>query len=266
MEAGAGPALVLVHGVGLNASVWTPQLQDFAGEYRVVAYDTLGHGGSDLPAPDADLSSYVSQLDDLLAALGIERPLLLGHSMGALIATRFAIDHPERIEALVAANPVYRRPAAQLAVSRARARELDRRGSEAALEEALARWFGDNGRLDTEQVARVRRWISGADPCGYGRAYRVFSEADPWLAGRLEMLEVPALFVTGDLDPNSTPAMAEAMAAEAPRGRLRILEGERHMMAYASPARFNRVVREFLDDPAGRETAHRVSDRRASQA
>lgn len=255
IESGGGPALVMVHGVGLNASVWTPQVAAFAGRYRVVAYDTLGHGGSVAPPADAGLPHYAAQLKHLLDALGVERALLMGHSMGALIATLFAIEHPGRVDALIAANPVYRRPADQLSNSRVRARALAEEGAEAALDEALARWFGDAGALDTSQVRQVRHWISGADPLGYARAYRVFTEADPWLDGRMAAVRAPALFVTGALDPNSTPAMARAMAAEAPRGHVRVLDGERHMMAYASPGRFNAMVTEFLDHALITDTA-----------
>lgn len=266
LDRGAGPVLVLAHGVGLNASVWQPQLEAFDDEYRVLAYDTLGHGGSALPTEDADLPEYVCQLRELLDDLDIENAILLGHSMGALIATRFAIEEPGRVTGLVAANPVYRRPERQLAVSRTRARELATRGSEAALDEALVRWFGEDGSLDVARVAQVRRWVSGADPQGYARAYRVFSEADPWLAGRLEALDPPALFITGALDPNSTPAMAHAMAAEAPRGQVCVLEGERHMMAYASPQRFNGAVREFIDGLDRCDAMPLLSGRQAGQA
>jgi pimeloyl-ACP methyl ester carboxylesterase len=247
IESGDGPVLVLIHGVGLNASVWTPQIEAFAGRCRVIAYDTLGHGGSAVPPANASLAHYAAQLGSVLDALVVERAVLLGHSMGALIATLYAIEQPERVDALIAANPVYRRPADQLATSRARARALEEEGAEAALDEALARWFGDAGALDTSQVRQVRHWISGADPLGYARAYRVFTEADPWLDGRLDAIRSPALFVTGALDPNSTPAMARAMAAEAPQGHVRVLDGERHMMAYASPDRFNAIAAEFLD-------------------
>lgn len=246
LDAGGGPALVLVHGVGLNASVWQPQIDEFSRDYRVLAYDTLGHGSSARPPAGAALPDYVHQLHRLLDALAIDRAVLLGHSMGALIALLFALEHGERAEALIAANPVYRRPASQLATSRSRARELERGGSAAALPEALARWFGDTEAMESARVEQVEAWIRQADPAGYAAAYRVFCEADPWLDGRLARLRVPALFVTGGLDPNSTPSMARTMAAEAPYGSSEILDGERHMMAYVSPGRFNRIVRGFL--------------------
>ncbi len=246
LDSGTGPALVLIHGVGLNASVWQPQIDAFDGAYRVIAYDTLGHGASTLPASCATLWDYVTQLHDLLDSLDIERAALLGHSMGALIAILFALEHGQRVRAMIAANPVYRRPQVQLAVSRRRVRELERGGPEANLGEVLERWFGDSRNLDSPRVEQVAKWIRQADPCGYARAYRAFAEADPLIDGRLTELEVPALFVTGGLDPNSTPAMARALASEAPLGQATVLDGERHMMAYASAPRFNSVAREFL--------------------
>lgn len=249
LDSGAGPALIMIHGVGLNASVWQPQIQAFDAEYRVIACDTLGHGGSTLPRDGASLEDYLDQLRSLLDFLAVDRAILMGHSMGALIAARFAIDHGERVDALVAVNPVYRRPEAQLANSRARIRALEQRGSGADLGGTLSRWF-DQAELDSPPVRRIEAWMREVDPLGYARAYKVFSEADPWLAGRLGTLEVPALFVTGELDPNSSPAMAHAMALEAPFGRAAVLAGQRHMMAYISPERFNPVVHEFLDQSA----------------
>lgn len=247
IERGAGEALVLVHGVGLNAAVWAPQLDAFQRDYRVVAYDTLGHGGSDNPRAASTLPDYVSQLEALLDTLAIERAVLLGHSMGALVATLFAIEHPRRVTGLIAVSPVYRRPSSQLQASLARVRELEQLGPQANLDDTLSRWFGTSGDpAITGRAAQVRAWITESDPVGYARAYQVFSEADPWLDGRLGQLQAPALFITGALDPNSTPAMARAMADEAPLGEHETLEGERHMLAYSSPQRFNNRVRAFL--------------------
>lgn len=252
VEQGTGPPpLVLVHGVGLRAAVWAPQMDEFAADHRVVAYDTLGHGTSDHPEATATLADYVDQLRGLLDVLSIDRALLMGHSMGALIATLFAIEHPGRAACLIAASPVYRRAPGQLAASRARVRQLESRGPDATLESTVARWFGaPASREEASRIEQIRTWIRDADPTGYARAYRVFSEADPWLNGRLVELQCPALFVTGALDPNSTPAMARTMAAEAPLGYCEILEGERHMMAYKSPACFNTRVRRFLTEVA----------------
>jgi pimeloyl-ACP methyl ester carboxylesterase len=86
------------------------------------------------------------------------------------------------------------------------------------------------------------------DRAGFLAAYRVFAEADAAFAGRLGALAFPALVMTGDCDPGSTPAMARAMAAELPDARLEILPGARHMMPVENAAAVNRALRSFLGD------------------
>ena len=77
--------MVLVHGVGLRSDVWSPQIAAFSTSHRVIVYDTLGHGGSDLPPEPASLGVYVAQLEGLLDALGVARAVVIGHSMGGLV-------------------------------------------------------------------------------------------------------------------------------------------------------------------------------------
>ncbi len=97
--------MVLVHGVGLRGDVWAPQVAAFSTSHRVIVYDTLGHGGSGLPPESAGLGVYVAQLEGLLDALGVACAVLIGHSMGALITTAFAIANPGRVAALAALCP-----------------------------------------------------------------------------------------------------------------------------------------------------------------
>jgi len=85
LDCGNGEPLVLIHGVGLNKQVWQPQLDAFCGEYRVIAYDTLGHGNSWVPTAHLALNDYFEQLIELLDTLEIPSVNLCGHSMGALI-------------------------------------------------------------------------------------------------------------------------------------------------------------------------------------
>src|SRR4051794_29275744 len=89
MRAGTGPSVVLVHGVGLNAWIWQPQIEALTQSFDVIAYDTLGHGGSSRPPAEPTLADYRAQLNALLDALGVRRASLVGHSMGALVALEF---------------------------------------------------------------------------------------------------------------------------------------------------------------------------------
>lgn len=244
---GRGSPLVFVHGVGMNRAVWQPQVQAFARDHQVVTHDLLGHGESPLPSAQPSLAEFSDQLAGLLDELGLDRVVLVGHSLGALVALDFALRWPRRVERLVALNTVHgRSPEQQQAVDE-RASRLRMNGVTDTMNETLARWFGpeavDAGRDDVEQV---REWLLNVDREGYARAYGVFASADRELAGRIAALEPPALFLTGARDPHSTPEMSGQLAAAVRHGEARVLPGERHMMAWESPEPTNRAIADFI--------------------
>ena len=252
IQAGAGEPLVLVHGVGMNHAVWAPQVAYFAERgYRVIAYDMLGHGDSPLPPERVELADLRRQLRALLDELDIESAHLAGHSMGSLVAIDFALDAPDRVRDVVALNAVYERSAAQRAAVQDRARRLAEGSADATLDETLDRWFGPEQRArQPESIAAVRQWLDAVDPAGYARVYGCFASADDAFTGRLPGLAVPALFITGEHDPNSTPAMSSRMAAESPRGELAVVPGERHMMAWVEPDSVNPLIERFIRQAA----------------
>ena len=109
IERGAGEALVLIHGVGLNADAWEPQIEAFALTHRVIAPDMFGHGGS-VPAPEgATLDDFVQQVRRLLDDLSISSANVVGHSMGGLVAMGLAIAKPQRVKRVAVLNSVYER-------------------------------------------------------------------------------------------------------------------------------------------------------------
>lgn len=257
IEAGSGEPLVLIHGVGMNRAVWTPQIAYFAERgWRVIAYDMLGHGDSPLPPENTELTDLRRQLSALLDELGIERAHLAGHSMGSLVAIDFALHSPERVYDVVALNAVYERSPAQRSAVQDRARRLAEGSADATLEETLDRWFGPEQRArQPECITAVRRLLDAVDPAGYARVYGCFARADDAFTGRLPELTVPALFITGEHDPNSTPEMSSRMAAESPLGELAVVPGERHMMAYVEPDSVNPLIDRFLRQATGGQGA-----------
>ena len=255
---GAGEPVVLVHGVGMNKAVWAPQVDHLSTTHRVIAYDMLGHGGSPLPGHDAGLGDYVRQLHGLLDALSIDAANLIGHSMGALVVLAFALSHPARALRVAALNAVYERTAEQRAAVVARADALQESAPAGTAAQTIARWFGEEPTgAQAETAARVRRWLETVDPIGYARTYRVFATSDDAFVGRLGELAIPALFMTGERDPNSTPEMSRRMADAAPFGRAEILRGERHMMALTAPETVNRRLSAFLAEPRARPPSGR---------
>ena len=99
--AGTGPPLLLIHGISGSAAGWWPVIDDLAPHFTLIAPDLRGHGNSEAPSHGYLYADYAGDLDGLLDALDIERPLIMGHSLGGLITLWWARNHPDRAAALV---------------------------------------------------------------------------------------------------------------------------------------------------------------------
>ena len=105
VKMGAGPALLLLHGLGCDHTTWQPVLAALARRYTVIAPDLLGHGLSDKPRADYSLGGYANGMRDLLTVLGIDKVTVVGHSFGGGVAMQFAYQFPERTERMVLVAP-----------------------------------------------------------------------------------------------------------------------------------------------------------------
>jgi pimeloyl-ACP methyl ester carboxylesterase len=233
IAAGAGPRVVLLHGVGLRAEAWNPVIDALSQRFEVIAPDIPGHGDSPesaLPDPDGSraLSAYAEALLPLL-----DRPaFVLGHSMGALLALDLAARFPEKMLGVAALNAVFERDKAATAAVQARAAQLDGKNRPDP-DPTLTRWFG---AAQSPERAACEHWLRSVNPAGYRRAYTTFAHDPGPQRADLAKLACPALFMTGAEEPNSTPAMSRDMAACAPRGRCVIVEGAAHMMPMTNDA------------------------------
>jgi pimeloyl-ACP methyl ester carboxylesterase len=243
---GSGETLVLIHGVGMNKSVWAPEVNLLSDSFDVLVYDMWGHGDSDLPAGELSLTDYTNQLAKLLSELGISEAFVAGHSMGGLIAIDFALNHSEMCLGMCALNAVFNRTPAQSEAVKKRAADLAAGGVSVNLSETLERWFGQAGTHEfPEAEALARELLLEVNPKGYEAAYSVFAVSDKAHLNTLPNLSVPSLFFTSDGDPNSTPEMSLAMAALAPNGSAKVLTGHRHMMTLTSPIEVSATLATF---------------------
>ncbi|MBX3567493.1 MAG: alpha/beta hydrolase [Rhizobiaceae bacterium] len=240
---GEGEPLLLIHGVGMRIEAWTPQIRALSGTHRVIAVDMPGHGESDRLPKEARLPAFVAWLAGVLEELGLDRVNVAGHSMGALIAAGLAASHGPRIRRVALLNSVFRRDAAARAAVLARAEAIASGSFDAA--GPLARWFGPDEQ-ESRAYRLTRGWLRAVDVEGYATAYRAFAEGDEIYADAWPGVTCPALFLTGQGDPNSTPAMAEAMAALAPSGEACIVPGHRHMVNLTAPGLVNDALARWL--------------------
>lgn len=241
LEAGAGEPLLLIHGVGLRAEAWGPQITALAVSHRVIAVDMPGHGDSD-PLPEgAWLPDYVAWAARVIDALGLGPVNVAGHSMGSLIAGGLAVDHAPLIRRAALLNGVHRRSAEAKAAVLARAAEIA--AGQGSIEAPLTRWFGAGEDGLRDQVAG---WLRQVSPAGYAAAYRAFAEGDATYADRLGEIRCPLLVLTGDGDANSTAAMTESMATMALLGRAVVIAGHRHMVNLTAPEAVTAELKHWL--------------------
>lgn len=249
---GAGPPVVLVHGMGLNRDMWDWQLPPLVKRFRVIRYDLLGHGDSGPPGDVCRMDDLVRQLHRLLDHLGIERCALVGFSLGGLIVRAYALAHPDRVAALAILNSAHDRTEAERAAMRERLDRAIRSGHVSTIDAALARWFTEAFAARRPDVLdRVRRWMEANDPAVYPKVYRVLAESDADLSTSIAAIRCPTLVLACEEDHGNSPDMARRMAALMPDARTAILPGLRHMALAEDPEAVSAALVPFLEEALG---------------
>ena len=242
---GAGRPLVLVHGVGMDLTMWDPlaaRLTDF----QLIRYDMIGHGSSPKPAGPYHLKDYVDQLLRLAHALQLKEFDLLGFSMGGLVAQGFAVQHGNLLDRLFLLNTVYRRSDEERAAIARRVIDVGNGGYPASVDAAIERWFTPTFLRDNADiVGDIRKHMLGNDLAAYAAAYQVFATADAELAAVVAGITTPTLVMTGSDDQRSTVAMAQALAACMPRAQASVIAGQRHLTPIECPDEIAARIRDY---------------------
>lgn len=236
------PPLVLLHGVGLDRTMWEPVTALLADRFTVVAPDLPGHGARPPVRGDVTLAELADGVaDDIPAGSHV-----VGFSLGALVAQHLALHRPELTRTLTCASSVCRRTPEERAAVRARLHTAERDFA-ASTEASIERWYAGTA-VPRETVERTRATLAANDVDSFLGCYRVFAGADAELGPRLGDITVPALAVTGEDDPGSTPEMTHRLAAALPDCRAAIVPGARHMLPVERPAEFAETLTGFIEE------------------
>jgi len=246
------PEILLLHGFMGSTSDWRGVIAALEGEHRCLAVDLPGHGSSLGLPPDAyTVEGSARALLDLLDGLGIERPVIVGYSMGGRLALYLALRHPERCSGLFleSASPGIEDPAERLARRRADEERAGRLES-GDLASFLEDWyrqplFASLARreeiLDQTIEARLRN-----DPVELARSLRGMGAGrGPSLWGELAALRMPALAVAGELDERYVEISAR-MAAVSPRVRAAVVPGAGHNVRLENPEAYLASLKRLL--------------------
>jgi pimeloyl-ACP methyl ester carboxylesterase len=247
---GSGPTLVLAHGFAGSARNFGPQARALRDRNRVVRYDARGHARSEAPRDPAAYTpaTLAEDMGRVLDHVGAEQAVVGGLSMGAGMALRFALAHPERVRGLVLAAfpPGPAEKTSVTAAAHAFADAIERDG----LEAAGARYvWGPGSGLDAEAAKLVRRGFLEHPPHGLANTLRGGIAEQPSvdeLAPQLATLRQPALVIAGARDRMSFASSRE-LANTLPNARFVSVAGAGHVVNLARPAEFNAALAEFLD-------------------
>ena len=257
-EHGRGTPLVLAYGIGGNATMWDLNVPGLAARHRLILWEPRGHARSDSPEDPAKYSfqRWALDLKAVLDHLGLRRAHLGGLSLGAGIATRFALRFPGRARSLVVTNSssASGEPLSwQNVVMRARSIEITlTQGMDAMAEFAMAENPNVSERLALDPGAKAEFYeeYRRLAPIGYANSLRALLAMDH-ITDELPKLRMPVLLVGGDRDPSLAPM--RVMHRKIRGSKLVVLTPASHFANRDQPDAWNRTVLDFLA---------RVEDRR----
>ena len=242
------PVLVLIHGLGLTRqSTWRAMIPLIAAHYRVLSYDLCGHGETGLPDDGPSLTVLSEQVIALMDALDIGQAALVGFSLGGMINRRCAMDHPDRVSALVILNSPHERGDVQQKLVENRARDTGSGGPAANIDETLARWFTDDFRKQQPDVVeQTRKVVLANHPDNYAAHRLVLAEGVTELIRPDPPISHPTLVMTCENDSGSTPAMSHAIASEIAGAKVHIARHLQHLGLIQDPKGFCDPIKAYL--------------------
>jgi pimeloyl-ACP methyl ester carboxylesterase len=247
-ELGSGPALLLIMGAGASMDGWPPSMVDaLAAHHEVVVFDNAGVGESSAVSAPGSLSvtAMASQTSDLISALGLRRPAVLGWSMGGMIAQALAVSHPAQVSRLILAStavgtgkavplpPFATVPAVNSQQLTARSFPKNQAAAASAYLNTILQYpgfYGESAAIFHAQYLAAEGWLAGQDPAGH-------------LAGDIR---VPTLVAGGIQDQFIVVANARQLAGSVPGAKLLLFPDAGHSFLFQDAATFTRDVEAFI--------------------
>jgi 3-oxoadipate enol-lactonase len=242
---GQGPWVVLSHSLACDLSMWDEQVQALRDRYRVLRFDTRGHGDSDAPAGAYSLEQLADDVHGLFASAGVERPHFVGLSMGGMIGMTYALRHPGELRSLVLCDTSSRIPKEAAPLWADRIRIAETQGMEPLLQPTLKRWFTDAFLSRPGPVIEhVAEMIRRTPPQGYAGCCHAIPKID--VTDRLGTIDCPVQIIVGEQDVGTPVAMSQAIHQAAPGSELVVIPNASHLSNLEQPEAFNRALLDFL--------------------
>jgi 3-oxoadipate enol-lactonase len=240
------PAVVLSHSLGSSLEMWNPQIAALEPHYRVLRFDTRGHGGSEAPAQLYSLDQLTQDLVSLLDVLGIDELHFVGLSMGGMIGQCLALNHGNRLRSLALCDTTALIPPDAQPVWQERIDAAREKGLKALVDDTLQRWFTPT-YLDQNppQVQLIRKLFLATPLVGYIGCSEAIRSLD--YLERLSEIKTPTLIIVGQDDPGTPVEAAQAMHQRIADSQLVVLPSAAHLSNVEQSEAFNQSLMNFIN-------------------
>jgi pimeloyl-ACP methyl ester carboxylesterase len=221
-EYGSGPTLIVIHGIGSDASTWWPVIDTLAKDFRTIVIEQRGHGESEKPVSGYLVDDYARDLQGIIAELKLEQPSILGHSLGALTAMRWAASHPNDAQRIVLEDP----PLSPNPHAKEMFDEWIENAS-SSIETVAAKYKAQHPEWSEESCRRRAQMITSTAIPVFTELYEAMSQPGmfDWL-NELAAVETPMLLIHGDVESGGAITGADVR---------RFVEGTKHGQAARIP-------------------------------
>jgi 3-oxoadipate enol-lactonase len=241
---GEGPWLTLSHSLASNMQAWDPQLSLLTTHFKVLRFDTRGHGMSSAPPDPYKLEELAQDVNDLFEFLNIQKTHWIGLSMGGMIGQTLILKHPNLFHSLVLADTTSKRPDNAKQMWGERIAKAKAEGMTAMVESTLKRWFADEfRRAHPEIIQKMAKGIETTSVSGFSGCCDAISDINTF--ARLKEIECPTLILVGEHDHGTPPEMAHAMKAQMPKAFFSVIPNAGHISNVEQPAIFNQHLIDF---------------------
>ena len=239
------PWLILSNSLGASAAMWGPQIPALSSSFRVLRYDTRGHGKSDVPEGPYSFDQLVSDVIGLMDELGIETAQFMGLSKGGMTGLGLALAHPDRIERVICADARSDAPPAFKTMWDQRISLVEEHGMKGIIDGTMASWFTPEWtEANPQAVQEIRRMVLSHEPDGYIACCRALQNLDYFKD--LPKITLPVLYIGGSLDKAASPEVMQAMADATPGARYIEIPDAAHLANINASKAYNDLVLDFL--------------------
>jgi 3-oxoadipate enol-lactonase len=241
----SGPVVLLSHSLATSLDLWSPQLAVLEPRFRVLRYDTRGHGASDAPQGAYTLAQLADDAVAVMDALDIEAVHWVGISMGGMIGQAVALNHAERLRSLVLCDTAAAVPPEAQALWQQRIDKARGEGMTALADETLQRWFTPPYLAKNPRGVRsIRGMILSTPVPGFIGCSEAIRQLD--FLERLGDIRLPTLIIVGEQDPGTPVANSEAIHNRIKDSRLEIIPSAAHLCNVEQAEVFNQFLLGFL--------------------